>query len=143
MKQLIREGRAGPQYGRLGGRPRKDRGKIEQRPGETANALIARAAREDAPAILKVLEDAVKAGQLPHHRLQGVKQWLDAERREVEQAERESEELRKAAEFEALASMDRDQLLAHLAERIASNPALADALTAKIEAARESLPAAS
>src|SRR2546423_833979 len=108
MRQLQAEGKLTPEHGRLGGRPRKCR---EPEP-RTANEHVARAAREDAPAILKVFQDAVKAGQADRTRLAAVKQWLDVEGRE---AQRELLEAEREATHEALASMPREELVAHLA----------------------------
>lgn len=117
-RQLVAEGKfGGAEHGRKGGRPRKDQATAP--PGETASAFIARAAREDAPKILKVFEDAVK-------------QWIATEDREVEREERTVPGLDSAPEETDLAALNRDQLLDHLAARLAANPIIALALEERL-----------
>lgn len=133
-RQLVAEGKiGGAEHGRKGGRPRKNQ--VPLQPRETASAYIARTARDNAPAILKVYEDAVAAGQLPQHRLQAVKQWVNAEDREVERDERAASNADPVPEEADLEALDRDQLLDHLAARLAANPVVALALRDRLSRA--------
>ncbi len=135
-RQLVAEGKiGGAEHGRKGGRPRKDQAPLQS--GETAAAYIARTARDNAPAILKVYEDAVAAGQLPQHRLQAVKQWVSAEDREAEREERAASKADPAPESADLEALDREQLLDHLAARLAANPVVALALRDRLSRAVE------
>ena len=123
-RQLHAEGKiGGASFGKLGGQA-KARKRTPTHPGETASALVARAASDRAEDILKVLEDAAAEGQLPHHRLNAVKLWLGVESRETERVERQD---RYAAEAEAIEAMGRDQLVAFLAAKL-SNPRIAKVL---------------
>jgi hypothetical protein len=79
MAQLQAEGKMGPEYGRLGGRPRKPR----------ASEIVAEEAREHADEIVQALKDALAAGQPVSTRLQAAEKWLAAERKEAELQTRE------------------------------------------------------
>ena len=118
MKALHAEGKAGPQFGKLGGRPRKPR----------ASELAAQEAEANSSQIVQVLKDAIDPNQPIGIRLKGAAQWLD-----IEKSERQLE----MNEEEHIAKMTRDELSSGLAEKIAQNPMLASLLAERALAAEQ------
>lgn len=103
MKKLHAEGKAGGQFGKLGGRPRKKR----------ASELIAEEAEKQRAEIAAVLKDAIDPNQPMSTRMKGAKMFLD-----VEQNERRAE----IEEEEHLAKMGKEELVSHFAKRLSENP---------------------
>jgi hypothetical protein len=120
MAQLRAEGKMGPQFGRLGGRPRKDRAPVEK--PQTAAQAVAAAARANRDKIAKVYTDAIQAGVSETTRLRAVGSWLGVE---GEEAEREIREAEAEVERKALESMSRDELVGELASMFSKTPELA------------------
>lgn len=103
MEKLRAEGKVGPQFGKLGGRPRKKR----------ASELIAEEAEKNREKIAQVLKDAIDPNQPMATRMKGVQMFIDTEREE-RRAEIEEEE--------HLAKMGKDELVSHMAARLSENP---------------------
>lgn len=97
----------GAKYGKLGGRPRKDR----------AAKRVAEAAQADAEAqrIIRVFKDAIDPKQPMHIRLKAAEAWLGVERDEAKVALQE-------ASHEAK-EHSREELLALLSEKLTQGPA--------------------
>jgi hypothetical protein len=73
--KLVKEGKiGGAEFGKLGGRPRK----------QTANQLAAEAARESAEDIVQAFRSALDPKQPPYVRMQAAIQWLKIEANETE-----------------------------------------------------------
>lgn len=113
LAKLRSQGKVGPQYGKLGGRPRKPR----------AAELIAEEAEKNKQQLVNVLKDAIDPSQSVSTRLKGLKQWVD-----IEQAERQME----MTEEEHLAKMSREEMAHGLADKIANNPVLAKVLADRL-----------
>ena len=107
MIELRKQGKVGPQFGKLGGRPKKPR----------ASEKIAAEAEKHADEMLAVLKDGIAPGQSTSIRLRALEQWLriEGEERKVEMEEEEH-----------LAKMSRDELMEEFAQKINSNPMLKD-----------------
>ena len=133
-RQLVREGKiGGPQYGRLGGRPaHRGSGAGES---ESAGEFIARSALDHRHELLAVVRDAIKAGQLPRHRLVGFEAWLKAEEREARREEREARRDDESAELERLQSMSQAELIEHLLDRLTGSPMLLEILRSRLDQA--------
>ena len=97
----------GKEFGKLGGRPRKDR----------AAARVAEAAQEDANArkIIQVFEDAIDEQQPMGTRLKGAELWIGVEREEAKISIREEEKEAK--------QHSREELLEILSQKLTSGPA--------------------
>lgn len=122
LAQLARERHAkgefgGAEFGKLGGRPRKDR----------AAKRVAEAAQDPAnrQAIIQVFKDAVDGAQPMKTRLAGAEAWLKVEQNEGQLQLREEEVDAK--------QHSRDELIAILSERLTTGPS-ANLLRRQIEA---------
>lgn len=105
-KKRVAEGTfGGAKFGKLGGRPRKDR----------AAARVAEAAQEDQNArqIIQVFKDAVDSSQSMGIRLKAAEAWLGVEREEGKLALQEEQ---------AEAQHSREELIAMLAEKLTAGP---------------------
>jgi hypothetical protein len=114
MKKLHAEGRAGPQFGKLGGRPRKKR----------ASEVIAEAAADEAEKLLAVYRDAIDENQPISIRLKGAEAWKNIEQSEAKLGMEEEDHVRK---------MSKDELEDHIASKILSNPMLAGRVREMLE----------
>lgn len=106
MAQLREDGRVGPQFGKLGGRPRKPR----------ASEIIAEEARKQAQNMIKALNDALEDDST-RIRMDAVRMYTDIEQREA------STQIDEAK----LDQMPRDQLETEL-NALLSDPSVANAL---------------
>lgn len=109
MKQLVEDGKMGPQFGKLGGRPRKP----------SVSEAYAEIAREQVPQIKRALRDALDP------RKSTISQRLTA----AEVLRREEEAQRKREEREAMREESkggREQMLARLSELLMGDGAAAD-----------------
>ena len=96
----------GKEFGKLGGRPRKDR----------AAKRVAEAAQDDANArrIIEVFRDAIEDDQPMGTRLRGAELWLQVEREEAKVSlQEESAEAKQHS---------REELIAILSEKLMSGP---------------------
>lgn len=109
MQRMRKEGKVGPQFGKLGGRPRKVR----------ASELIAEQASKKRKEIAKVLEDAIDEEQPITVRMKGVQMITD-----IEKSERSME----MAEDEHYAKMNKDEMIDEMAKKLNDNPVLAQIL---------------
>lgn len=107
MIKLREEGKVGPQFGKLGGRPKKPR----------ATELLAQEAEKHKDELLAVLKDGIDPSQNTSTRLRALEQWLNIERdeRKTEMEEEEHD-----------AKMSRDELMTEFSKRLNSNPMLYD-----------------
>src|SRR5437588_12751929 len=80
-KQLLAEGKIGPQFGHLGGRPRKPR----------AGEAVAAAARQNSDRIVGALLEALNANQPAAQRIAAARALLEVERTEEQRAERQAD----------------------------------------------------
>jgi hypothetical protein len=112
-KKRIAEGKIGGQFGKLGGRPRKNR----------ASDHVADAAEKNKAKMVSALEDALEDDQSISTRLKAVEQWLA-----IEDKNRRLE----MDEEEHFAKMSREELAEHLAARFANNPVLIKIITGMI-----------
>ena len=123
-QELRDEGRVGPQFGKLGGRPPKRSRDNHPRPAAKA---IAEAAREHADDIAGVFRDVLLD---PHatdtEKLRAVKTMVGIETGE-ERIEREDRKLGRTPDPD-IASMSREELVASLAEMFNRTPQLRSAL---------------
>lgn len=103
MRERMKQGKVGPQFGALGGRPKVKR----------ASELVAEQAAKDAARIVQVFQDAIDPGQTITTRLKGAQGYLD-----IEKDERRLE----MDEEEHHANMSQGDLAAYLAEKIKNNP---------------------
>lgn len=103
MQKLRKEGKVGPEYGKLGGRPKKPR----------ASELLAQEAEKHKDELLSVLKDAIDPNQPIGVRQKALDQWLA-----IEREERKME----MDEEEHYAKMDREELMDDIAKRLSSNP---------------------
>lgn len=104
----------GPQFGKLGGRPRKDR----------AARRVAEAAQEDQTArkIIEVFKDAIQPDQPMNIRIKAAEAWLGVEREETKtQILEEDHDIKKHS---------REELLEILASKMTQGP-IADIMKAK------------
>ena len=97
----------GREFGRLGGRPRKER--AARRVAEAAEA------EENARRIIAVFKDAIAPDQPMSIRLKAASAWLDVERQEATLALQEADSDAK--------HHTRDELLAMLSQKLTSGPA--------------------
>lgn len=97
----------GPQYGKLGGRPKK----VERK----ALDSVAEAANESHEAIVKVFEDAVAEGQPMGIRLRGAESWLNTQKEQAKLTIQEEDA--EAKKF------DRSKVIDLLTESLTSGPA--------------------
>lgn len=97
----------GREFGKLGGRPRKDR----------AAKRVAEVAQEDAVArqIINVFKDAIHPNQPMHIRLKAAEAWLGVEREEAKVALQEADTVNR--------QHSREELLAVLSDKLTSGPA--------------------
>lgn len=109
MQRMRKEGKVGPQFGKLGGRPRKVR----------ASELIAEEASKNRKKIAQVLEDAIDPEQPITVRMKGVQMITD-----IESKERSME----MAEDEHYAKMNKDEMIDEMAQKLKENPVLAQIL---------------
>lgn len=114
MKKLHAEGKAGPQFGKMGGRPRKKR----------ATEVIAEQAAEDAQKLLAVYQDGIAEHQPISIRLKAAEAYRNIEQSEAKLGMEEEEHVRK---------MSKEELESHLAQKILSNPMLANRLMEMLE----------
>jgi len=99
-KRLHAEGKfGGSEFGKLGGRPRRQR----------ATELVAEEARDNAKLIVEAFKDALGKENHPNTRVRAATEWLSIEAKE--------EELRMKEERQ-LEGMHRDQLIAQVAEKL-------------------------
>ena len=116
-KQRHAEGKfGGAEFGKMGGRPRKDR----------AAQSVAEAAQEEANRrkIIQVFKDAVDGDQHISTRLKGAEAWLQIEREEGKLSIQEEEQDAK--------QHSREELIEILAKRLTSGPA-AEQVRRKLE----------
>jgi hypothetical protein len=105
MIEKRKAGKVGPEYGKLGGRPRKPR----------AAELLAQEAEKHKEQMLQVLKDSIDSNQPIGVRQKGLDQWLA-----IEREERRLE----MDEDEHIAKMSKDELAAMLASKFQENPLL-------------------
>jgi hypothetical protein len=96
---LNAEGRAGAEYGKLGGRPRKPR----------ASETIAQKARDDAERLYEILKQNAEEAKRPADQIKAVDTILRIEREDRRDEEREEEKLDQ---------LDRDELGVRLLEQL-------------------------
>lgn len=103
-----REGKfGGPQFGKLGGRPKK----VERK----ALDSVAEAANANHEKIVQVFEDAVAERQPISVRLRGAESWLNAQKEQAKLNIQEEEQESKA--------FDRTKVIALLSEQLTNGPA--------------------
>ena len=130
-RQLHAEGKfGGPKFGAQGGRAAHRHSAADA--SGSAREFIARSALDHKDELLAVVRDAIKAGQLPRHRLAGLQEWLRAEEREARREEREQQRADEAAELERLQSMAAPELVEHLVAQISGSPMLGEILRARL-----------
>lgn len=107
-KKRHEEGKfGGAKFGKLGGRPRKDR----------ASTKVAEEAAKESKRIIEVFKDAIDESQPIHVRLKGAQAWLEMEQQEGKLALQE--------EHADLQQLSREELIAAVREKLTSGPAAA------------------
>lgn len=115
MKKLHAEGKAGPQFGKMGGRPRKKR----------AGEEVAEGASDDRKKILEVFRRAIDKDQPISIQMKGAEALLKAEEREGRLSMDEEEHVER---------MSGGDLAKFLAQKLSDNPVVRDRLMAQMEA---------
>lgn len=114
MKELHKQGKAGGQFGKLGGRPRKPR----------ASELIAEEASRHRSEIAAVLREAIAPDMPMSTRLKAVDKYTatEAQERAMEMQEEEHH-----------AKMSKGELIDEMASKLRDNPLLMEMLTKRME----------
>lgn len=106
MQRLRAQGKVGPEFGKMGGRPSKK---------ARAADFLAAEAEKHGKEMLSALKDALDPSQNVSTRLKAVEQWL-----KIEDTSRRAE----IEEEKHFAEMSRDELMEQFARKLNENPML-------------------